>query len=120
MKSTKTLKLSRILIGTVLFSGVLVTQAAFADKTLYFVRHAEKQTVLLHDGSGENKTYWEDCTYDEDGETLCCVEKLNKLGERRAIELAAWLEKDGIADKLTNVFSSHKQRTYQTLVMACQ
>ena len=114
MKSTKTLKLSRILIGTVLFSGVLVTQAAFADKTLYFVRHAEKQTVLLEQGTGTDKKYREDCTYDKQ-ETDCCVEELNKLGELRADELASWFLKEEITDDLTAIFSSHKQRTLQTV-----
>ena len=65
--------------------------------------------------TGKGKKYREDCTYDKQ-ETDCCVEELNKLGERRAEELASWwFGPDGITDELTAIFSSHKQRTLQTV-----
>jgi len=78
--------------------------------TLYFTRHAEKQTVLKE--TAENSgIYLDNCNSSRSR----CEEELNPLGSRRAELLAQWLEQRGIAHTVTHVVSSDKQRTRQTV-----
>ena len=118
MKAAKAIKFSLILFAALLFSGVLITPAAIADNTvLYFVRHAEKQNELTYTSDPQiyPTTYTETCyTYGEENKT-CCIEELSDLGFLHRDELAYWFDKKQITPKLTHVFSSHKQRTTQTV-----
>ena len=48
------------------------------------------------------------------GQKKCALE-LSRQGLTRARLLADWMKANGIVEKLTAVFSSHKRRTYQTV-----
>lgn len=95
-----------------IFSMVNLSIAFAGDKvTVYMVRHAEKQTELVDNGNGSfDKVY----VYDSNGKYRPS-EVLNPLGEMRAQLLADHFAKKNITHKLTHVFSSHKQRTRQTV-----
>ena len=118
VKSTKILKRSGLLLGVVLLSGVLITPTAFADNTvLYFVRHMEKQNQL-DKVSPEGKvisTYKDYCVEYKNKTKTCCVEELSDRGYLHRNELADWFAIKQITPKLDHVFSSHKQRTEQTV-----
>ncbi|MGI9294304.1 MAG: histidine phosphatase family protein, partial [Pseudomonadales bacterium] len=73
---------------------------------IYFTRHAEKKTELQ---DFEDGTFMEIC-----GESKCS-EVLNAKGELRAELLADWFSRRDITERLTHAFSSHKQRTLQTI-----
>ena len=64
-------------------------------KTIYIVRHAEKGT---------------DCS------SGTCIEGLSNKGNERANKLAKWMENNGIVNKVTHVFATHKKRTYLTVL----
>jgi len=81
---------------------------ALADTTVYFTRHAEKQTVMA-EVDGQDGVFQEVC-----GESKCS-EELNAEGELRAELLAEWFAAEGITANVTHVFSSHKTRTRQTV-----
>ena len=87
-----------------------VTTDAIADghsasnTTVYMTRHAEKQNEL---DDKENSFCKKDLSR--------CAEELSALGELRAEFLAVWLEEQGILGELTDVISSDKQRTRQTI-----
>ncbi|MFK7859869.1 MAG: histidine phosphatase family protein [Granulosicoccus sp.] len=101
-------------IATVIGAAILAATAApivsadnghRADRTvIYMTRHAEKQNDL-----------------DEKLNSVCksdfsrCEEELSALGELRAELLAEWFEDRGILHKITDVISSDKQRTRQTV-----
>jgi len=84
------------------------TLTAFADVTVYFTRHAEKQTVM-EKVEGEDGTFRKVCGVKK------CAEELNAAGKIRARLLADWFEAEGITANVTHVFSSHKTRTHQTV-----
>ena len=73
---------------------------------IFFTRHAEKMTELAED---ENGNFLEVC-----GEKKCS-EVLNAKGKLRAELLAELFHNVGITDRLTHAFSSHKNRTRQTI-----
>lgn len=110
--------LSKFVIAAVLATVSTASGNLFADNhghtsnriTLYFTRHAEKQTVVREtaDGSG---MYLDNC----DSSGSRCEEELNPLGSLRAELLAEWFEQRGIAPRVTHVVSSDKQRTRQTV-----
>lgn len=81
-----------------------------ADRTvIYMTRHAEKQDELFAgDGAGIETNMCK-----TDGSR--CAEELSPLGELRADLLAEWLEDRGILRTITDVISSDKQRTRQTV-----
>ncbi len=78
---------------------------------IWVTRHAEKQTELEDLGGG---MFQEICSPVE------CAEVLNAEGELRAELLAEWFVTRGITSRVTHVFSSHKQRTRQTVEMIAQ
>ncbi|MFK7993856.1 MAG: phosphoglycerate mutase family protein [Granulosicoccus sp.] len=86
-----------------------------ADRTIvYMTRHAEKQDILVAApelGSGIETNF---CN---SGGTRC-AEELSALGELRADLLAEWLERRGILHTITDVISSDKKRTRQTVQSA--
>ena len=84
------------------------TAPAFAEVTVYLTRHAEKQTVM-EEVDGSEGVFAEVC-----GDSKC-AEELNPLGKLRAKLLADWFEEQGITENVTNVYSSHKMRTLQTV-----
>jgi len=78
--------------------------------TVYFTRHAEKmREQMVVETNGLAVTYMDIC-----GETKCS-EVLNPEGELRATLLADYFDRKGITEELTHAFSSHKQRTRQTV-----
>ena len=68
-------------------------------KTIYIVRHAEKGT---------------DCS------TGTCIEGLSSKGNERAQKLANWMKNNGIVNKVTHVFATHKRRTYLTVLTVAE
>lgn len=97
------------LIGVAMLATVTAPVATAdgyrTDRTVvYMTRHAEKQNQL-----------------DENLNSICkedlsrCVEELSALGDLRAQLLAEWFESRGILDDITDVISSDKQRTRQTV-----
>ena len=64
-------------------------------KTLYVIRHAE---------------HGKDCS------SRGCFEVLNDKGEMRATKLANWFKNNGVVDRITHIFASHKPRTALTVV----
>lgn len=81
-----------------------------ADRTvIYMTRHAEKQDELF----ATDVTGIETNMCNSSGSR--CAEELSPLGELRADLLAEWLEDRGILRTITDVISSDKQRTRQTV-----
>mgnify|MGYP003868892561 CR=1 FL=1 len=103
--------------------------------TIYFTRHAEKKTTvtkirdtttnysLSYDendeptatrerGRSDGDRFDEVCTGMDDD----CAEELNAFGLVRADLLVDFLDRRGIIDELDAVYSSHKFRTYQTVL----
>jgi len=103
---------STALITAMLSSTLTIPRIAQADNdnnnriVVYFTRHAEKETQLM---ALEDGKFMEICGLTK------CAEILNAKGELRAELLAEWFEKRGIMQRLTHAFSSHKQRTRQTI-----
>lgn len=100
-------------LATVIATALLAATAApvaSADRghgpnhtVVYMTRHAEKQNEL-------DEIQSEICNIDGD-----CAEELSAIGENRANLLAEWFESQGILDDITDVISSDKQRTRQTV-----
>jgi len=107
--------------------------------TIYFVRHAEQDTTTVMTGKA-TKSYQvefigspgdpddipkitakypvgiiEGESLDEVCGSLTCAQGLSLQGKTRSQLLAQWMAKNGIVDKLTHVFSSHKRRTALTV-----
>jgi len=117
---------------TVTFSPA-VAQTDSDSLTVYFTRHAEKQTVTIDisEMAGDAYTY----TTNSDGsyvhigndnekgtrlDEVCgegkCAEELSDLGEARAQLLADWFYNRDITNKLDAVYATHKMRTQQTVI----
>lgn len=79
----------------------------YAPVTVYFTRHAEKQTEQME--LAEEGKYMDICGVSK------CAEEINAEGRLRARLLASWFQERGITGQLTHAFSSHKQRTRQTI-----
>ena len=77
---------------------------------VFVVRHAEKERVK-DERDEEPGVYDDNCN---DGRTRC-EEELSPLGWKRAEFFAEWAERRGIAQDITHLYSSDKQRTRQTL-----
>ena len=103
--------------------------------TIYFTRHAEKKTTttvvkenttnysLSYDDAGNATAQREPGRSDGDRlDQVCtgmdddCAEELNAFGLVRADLLVDFFERRGIVDELDAVYSSHKFRTYQTVL----
>ncbi len=111
MKHTRRSIIGGIVYSVLFFTTFLTAKTAFADGTMiYFIRHAEKQIALTDSGG----YFVEDCIEYEPGKT-CCIQELSDLGLLHRDKLADRFEKKGITAKLTHIFSSHKQRTTQTV-----
>ena len=110
MKHRHTTKRAVAIASAALFSATLMPVAAIAGQgvTVYFTRHAEKMTELMQTAPGK---FMEICTQDRED----CAEVLNPVGELRAKLLADYFDRRHITVRLTNVFSSDKQRTRQTV-----
>ena len=110
MKHRHTTKRAVAIASAALFSATLMPVAAIAGQgvTVYFTRHAEKMTELMQTAPGK---FMEICTQDRED----CAEVLNPVGELRAKLLADYFDRRNITVRLTNVFSSDKQRTRQTV-----
>lgn len=78
------------------------------DVEIYFTRHAEKETELEEQEDG---SFVEICGDDK------CAEILNAKGELRAELLRDLFNNAGVTARLTHAFSSHKNRTRQTIEM---
>lgn len=109
----------RTLLSSLATSLVLVTLAGtssiaaagnnpYAPVTIYFTRHAEKETEQMA-VAGEPGKFMEICG------TSKCAEILSDKGLARAELLADWFTQRGITGQLTHAFSSHKNRTRQTI-----
>ena len=92
------------LLAGVAASNALADGHSKGNITVYVTRHAEKQNEL---DDKENSFCKDDLSR--------CAEELSALGKMRANFLAAWLEDEGILQEITNVISSDKQRTRQTI-----
>ena len=112
-------KISGIAIATILTATALPTVVK-ADEdndydsnrtVVYITRHAEKLDVLrpVSEPSG---IYKDNCNNDRDR----CEEALNAAGQLRAKLLADWFDRRGIADDVTHVISSDKNRTRDTVL----
>lgn len=141
MKSLAIKSLSSAAVAATFVAAAIIPASASADYygyhnrpiTIYFTRHAEKQTttVSLGDASSTYELEWTgdvaDTTMLNNGETskgdnldqVCgavkCAEELSSLGLKRADLLADWFSRRGIAHRLDAVYSSHKERTRQTV-----
>ncbi len=107
--SFKKAQLATVTVTTALLAAT-VAPVASADRghqtdrtVVYMTRHAEKQNELKDKLNSI-------CNADFD-----CAEELSALGELRAKLLAEWFESQGILDDITDVISSDKQRTRQTV-----
>lgn len=141
-----TLRLNKVLTGiaagTTLLTGTLLSGTVSANGydndrpiTVYFTRHAEKETTTYELGSATS-TYeliWSGEDFDvtppleDNGDPskgknrndVCggdkCAEELNALGLARADLLADWFSHHRVTHKLDAVYSSHKERTRQTV-----
>jgi len=63
---------------------------------------------------GKNEAHTGENLNEVCGQKKCALE-LSRQGLTRARLLADWMKANGIVKKLTNVYSSHKRRTYQTV-----
>lgn len=104
--------------------------------TIFFTRHAEKQTITNVTGEGAASTYTSVYAQEggvefpvsggvsqDSGDTLdeiCgdgkCAEELSALGEVRAMLLADWFGRKGQLNKIGAVYATHKLRTQQTVM----
>ena len=76
----------------------------------YSSRAAEKPSNI----GGKNEAHTGENLNEVCGQKKCALE-LSRQGLTRARLLADWMKANGIVKKLTNVYSSHKRRTYQTV-----
>ena len=142
MKFTHKTMLLSAAIATVMAAGIAPVSAdetglnntANRNLTIFFTRHAEKQTITTAVGTADTYT----SEYNEDGEVdfpfidnetedsgvkldeICgdgkCAEELSKQGELRAMLLADWFAGRRITDRLGAVYATHKLRTQQTVM----
>lgn len=94
--------------------AVFADNGTSTDRTIiYMTRHAEKQDVLVprFDTVPETDDRVNVCN----GSGSRCAEELSAKGELRAELLANWFEDRGILHTITDVISSDKQRTRQTV-----
>lgn len=142
MRFTNNTLLVSAAIAAVLSTGIAPATAgetglnntASRNLTIFFTRHAEKQTITTAVGTADS--YGSE--YNEDGEVafdflpdgrepigdtldeICgggkCAEELSKQGELRALLLADWFAGRGITDDLGAVYATHKLRTQQTVM----
>jgi len=89
--------------------------------TVYFTRHAEKKTTT--ESLGDATQVYNDSNGPSKGDnrddvcgTSKCAEELNVRGLQRANLLAEWFTRRGVTRTLDAVYSSHKKRTYQTVL----
>jgi len=136
MYITKTL-LAMVMVSASTIVAVATPSLASADGTdaekltIYFTRHAEKQTVTTSIGdptiiytTDSEGNYIESIEAESQDKgslrnDVCgekkCAEVLSKKGELRATLLAQWFHDTGIADKVDAVYATHKLRTQQTV-----
>ena len=99
---------SAALLATFSTPAIVFAQDKQSNETVvYLTRHAEKLTVQTEAGL-------DNCALDSK-EKMRCEEALDPLGEVRADLLAEWFSTSGIAEEITHVISSDKQRTRQTV-----
>lgn len=99
-----------LILGAGFSSSVALADANSSNIVVYVTRHAEKLTVVdeLEMSPG---MYQDNCNDDRSR----CEEALNEFGQVRAELLAEWFDRRRIADTVTHVISSDKQRTRQTV-----
>lgn len=134
MKLTSPKALTSAVLSAALVATIFPTTAT-ADGysnwlTVYFTRHAEKQTVVIEvlDANADEYTTDSDGNYvtvvKNDGtgarfDEVCgadkCAEELSDLGAIRAELLAKWFKRGNILRKLDAVYATHKIRTQQTV-----
>ena len=134
MRFDFTTTVSAVATAVLLTLAPATSQAGGDDVTVYFTRHAEKQTTTTVLGPA-TKTY--ELAYDENGDgtvtpsaeegasvgdnldevcgTKKCAEELSDLGLLRADLLVEYFDRKGVIDELDAVYSSHKYRTRQTV-----
>ena len=141
MKSLTIKTLSSAAIAATFVAAAAVPATANADYygynnqpvTIYFTRHAEKQTTTksLGDASSTYDLVWTPeepiitalnnggSSKGDNLDQVCgevkCAEELSSLGLKRADLLADWFSRRGITRRLDAVYSSHKERTRQTV-----
>lgn len=99
---------SAAILATLSVPSIVSAHDSTSNETVvYMTRHAEKLTVQTEAGL-------DNCALDKKGK-MRCEEALNKLGETRADLLADWFAANGIAENITHIMSSDKQRTRQTV-----
>ena len=137
------MKFNRSLLSTAAAAATLVAvtlvpaqaQATNGYVTVYFTRHAEKMTQLVKtgdasqayeveyvdgepqftpDGPRQKGNQFDEACGEKTSSTKC-AEVLNPLGELRAELLADFLKRWGVTRRLDAVYSSHKERTRQTV-----
>ncbi len=97
---------SAVMGASLMVGAMLPGMAVAGDKvTVYFTRHAEKQSLLTDAGDGL-------LVQPKDAKG---AEELNEFGEKRAAALAEWFMEKGFTAELTHIFSSQKLRTRQTI-----
>ena len=130
--------LSTAMAAATLVAVTLVPAQAQANNgyvTVYFTRHAEKMTQQVRtgdasqayevqyidgvptftpDGPRQKGSQFDEACGEKTSKTKC-AEVLNPLGELRAELLADFLERWGVTRRLDAVYSSHKERTRQTV-----
>lgn len=97
-----------LILGAGISSSVALADANSSNIVIYVTRHAEKLTVVDEISPG---MYQDNCNSDRSR----CEEALNEFGQVRADLLAEWFDRRRIADNVTHVISSDKQRTRQTV-----
>ncbi len=121
---------STALLGATLLGTTAVPTIASADNgnqsnraVIYFTRHAEKETTQHVLGVATTIFDTDDAppfgnrgqNYDDMCGLEKCAEELSDLGLLRAQLLADWFDSHGITKHITHVYSSHKERTRQTV-----
>ena len=140
MKSAKTSVIAASVLSAAML-GALVPASAQAGGyhnrpiTIYFTRHAEKQTITTDIGSASSyttdaannfvtldaindkgKNLDQICAEPDSKGKITCAEELSDAGEVRADLLATWFTQRGITRYLDAAISSHKIRTMQTIL----
>jgi len=98
--STGIFSAGKLLLRNLLFSTVTGTKSAGKE--------------IPRDIGGKNEAHTGENLNEVCGQKKCALE-LSRQGLTRARLLADWMKANGIVKKLTNVYSSHKRRTYQTV-----
>ncbi len=140
MKFAKTSVITASILSTAMLGALVpasVQAGGYQNRpiTIYFTRHAEKQTITNEIGSASSyttdaennfvaldaindkgKNLDEVCAEPDSKGKITCAEELSDAGEVRAELLAAWFTKRGITRHLDAAISSHKIRTMQTIL----